>query len=154
MKKLLAVIALILSAAFVIGCNQTDPVDDLYGYWSSDTVAVTGIGLFDGLSTHEYNEDGTYRWDVEFTDPGSGCHVVLYYVGTFAGDETMLQITPTGGEVEVDSCVDVEANAASRAFADEEIAAASATLDRIVEGDTLTFLHEDGLERIYQRTTR
>ncbi len=157
MKKLFAFITPILFAAFLgIGCGnsdtqQDDVFTDLYGTWRSDVVAVSDYGHFDGISTHKYGEDGSYRWEVDFTDPNSGCRIILYYTGTFTGDETTLQYTATEGEVEVSSCTDEASNAPNRNYEEEELASASTTIEWGIDGDTLTFLHEDGLDRVYQR---
>lgn len=150
-KKIFLTLTVLVLVLVASGCTPKDPLAELYGTWSTDTVPVSGYGYFDGIATHQYGEDGTYRADVDFTDPDSGCHVTLYYTGTFTGNETTLQFTATEGEVEVSSCTDESSNAPNRAYGEEELAAASTNVEWTVDGDTLTLLHEDGMDRVYQR---
>ena len=129
----------------------TDPLLELYGTWVTNEVSVSGYGIFDGTVTIKFNEDKSYRNDVDWKDEGSACEVVLHYLGNFSGDETTLTITPTSGEVVVSGCSDDELNQESRAYTNEEIAAAASTVEWIVSGNNLELIHSDGLERIYQR---
>ena len=90
-------------------------------------------------------------WPDFLTDDVSGCRVVLYWEGSYSADVTNLQLTPTGGEVEIRECNDVTANVANRAYTDVEIASAASSLEWIVISNTLELIHSDGLERIYER---
>lgn len=142
-----------IAALFGSGC-RTEPEDalaDLYGKWVSDVVTISGVGYFDGTATHNFGDDGSYRWEIDFADPNAGCQITLYYAGTFTGDETTLELTPTEGEVEVNSCDDEASNAPNRAFGEEEIAAAASSSEWLIEDDTLKIIHEDGLDRVYHR---
>lgn len=82
------------------GCKKNKFPKVLHGTWTSGLVAVSGIGYFDGNSVHVYNDDDTYRSDLEFTDPSTNCKVVLYYIGTYSGEDGKIELTPNGGQVE------------------------------------------------------
>ena len=130
--------------------RQEDVFADLYGTWSTNKVAVSGYGNFDGTATHTFKVDGSYRWDIEFTDPNSGCHAVLYYAGEFTGNATTLQSSATDGEKEVDLCTDNSLNVAKHKYNNDELESASSSISWTVIDDKLIFLHADGLERIYK----
>jgi hypothetical protein len=131
--------------------RQKDTLASLYGTWASDSVAVSGHGQYAGQATHAFNEDGTFRWNAEFTDPESGCRAALHYRGGFTGNATLISARASAGEVEVTGCSDNARNAPTRGFDDAELAAASDSLAWSVAGDTLVLSHSDGLQREYSR---
>ena len=150
---------LLLSAALAAGgCNSDfsgskTPVAlaGLHGTWSSDRVPVSGHGHFEGIATHEYNADGTFRAEAEFTDPTTGCHVELHYVGNYTGDRSAIEVRPSGGEVEVASCKDASQNAARRPYDDKELQQANSTVKWQVRDGVLSLVHGDGMERSFRR---
>ena len=123
----------------------------LYGTWSADKVPVSGHGHFSGISRHEYNADGTFRAEAEFTVPDSGCHVELYYTGNYSGDSAAIQVRPTQGEVEVTSCKEPSQNAARRPYDTNELKKANSTLKWKIENGVLSLAHDDGMERTFRR---
>ncbi|MDG0870871.1 hypothetical protein GKO47_13640 [SAR202 cluster bacterium JH639] len=152
-KSVVRVLLVGLVAAVIVGCDSKDddPLSDLYGTWDSDVVTFSGVGQFPGSSTHEWNEDGTYRWEIDFTSEDSGCRVQLHWVGKFSGDESTLSFTPEGGEVEVSLCNDEASRQPVRSYPDEEVAASASTTNWGLAGDTLTLTPDDGTDRVYKR---
>ena len=154
----LAVLSALSVSLLAGGCisvpSQPDThnaLSGLYGTWSAERVPVSGHGHFEGISTHEYNADGTYRTEAEFTVPDSGCHVELYYAGNYSGDRSALQVRPTGGGVEVTSCREPSQNAARRSYDANELRQASSTVQWEIRDGVLSLRHADGMERRFRR---
>ncbi len=144
----------LLAGSCATSLSSTDRpamLSGLYGIWSADKVPVSGHGYFAGISTHEYNADGTFRSEAEFTVPDSGCHVELYYTGNYSGDQAAIQVRPTGGEVEVTSCRELSQNAARRPYDANELKKANSTLKWKIENGVLSLVHDDGMERTFRR---
>ena len=112
---------------------------------------VSGYGYFDGTATHIYNEDNSYKAEIDFVDPSSNCRAVIDYTGTYSGGEGSLVATPDGGSVRISSCDDATLNQASTDHSDGLLESAKSIVSYEVDGITLILTHSDGLQRIYRR---
>ena len=158
MMRNLAVLSALSVSILAGGCvsarSQPDTpnlLSGLYGTWTAERVPVSGQGHFEGISTHEYNANGTFRSEAEFTVADSGCHVELHYVGNYTGDRSAIQVRPTGGEVEVTSCRESSQNAARRSYDANELRQANSTVQWEIRDGILSLRHADGMERTFRR---
>lgn len=161
MKKF-ATIAFLSSTLALAACNQAEaPAEtegedateaaSLAGTWTSDKVAVSGHGVFDGTSSITYNDDGTYSSNAEFTNPETGCVAKLTHTGTYSSDDTSIEVEATGGDVEVTGCTDETQNVESRAHEAAELEPAKTSVAYSITDGVLSVEHSDGLERTYQQ---
>lgn len=137
-------------AVFLSSCGDSDPLEELYGTWTSSMVFFDN-GVTDGLSTLKFNEDGTYSFEARFSLISSTCIEEFSDSGTFNGDESKIEFKALTGAKEVLNCNDSIFNEEKRPYTQNELDRFSYTAEWIIEGDNLDMDYSDGSTRGYTR---